>query len=122
MLQKTSQVRQLIGENIRVYRQRLGLTQAQLAEKTEFSIQSLSKLENGLQFSRMDTYCRVAKALLVPLHSLFNAPELQNDNLTNKSNALFFDCEEDEKRALLNIMKEVKTLIRAAQRIQGRNP
>ena len=122
MQQKTSQVRQLIGDNIRVYRQQLELTQAQLAEKTELSIQSLSKLENGLQFSRMDTYCRVAEALLVPLHSLFIAPELQIDNLVNKYSALFFDCDEGEKRALLNILIEIKSLIRAIPHVQGRNP
>jgi transcriptional regulator with XRE-family HTH domain len=92
----------------------------QLAEKADLSIQSLSAIENGLQFARMDTYCRMANILALPLHSLFFA-EQHNDDSYEQYRMLLCDCDAQEKRALLSIIGEIKSLIRTAGVIQGRN-
>ena len=110
MHQETLFVRQIIADNIREGRQRLGLTQVQFAEVVEFSVQTLSALENGLQFAKMDTYCRIAESLSLPIHMLFYPQQSQDETVAEQLRVLLFDCEVNEKRALLNILKEIRAL------------
>ena len=111
MHQETFFIRQIIGENIREGRRRLKLTQNQFAETVELSVQFLSALENGMQFASMDTYCRIAEALVIPFCALFSAEQLQNSSLDEQIQLLLSDWEQGEKKALLNIIWEIKTII-----------
>jgi transcriptional regulator with XRE-family HTH domain len=111
MHQKTFMIRQRIGENIREGRRRLKLTQNQFAETVELSVQFLSALENGMQFASMDTYCRIAEALAIPLCVLFAAEKLQHSYLDEQIRLLISGWEKSEKKALLNIIREIKTII-----------
>lgn len=111
MKQNTFFIRQTIGKNIREGRKRLGLTQEQLSEAVELSAQSLSALENGAQFARMETYCRIAGALGITLYALL-MPQPLDGGLDEQLKYLFLDCEADEKQALLNIMAVIKRYLR----------
>jgi transcriptional regulator with XRE-family HTH domain len=111
MQQQTHEIRRTIGENIREERRQMKMTQAQLAEKVGLSIQFLSNLENGLQFARMETYCKIAEFLAFPLNALFLSAQLQLGELDEQIRLHLRSCTEAEKRVLLNIMREVKTLI-----------
>jgi DNA-binding XRE family transcriptional regulator len=105
-------LQKIIGGNIREGRRRLGLTQVQFAESVALSCQSLSALETGTQFSRMETYCRIAESLALPLHMLFLIPKLQDYDLDEQYRLLLCECDADEKRAILNIVREITKLIR----------
>ena len=111
MKQNTFSVRQVIGEKIREGRRHLGLTQEQFAEVVGLSFQFLSILENGMQFARMDTYCRIAEALSLPLYVLFQEKHSGDDALDAQLRFILSNCDSDEKRALLNIVIEIKTLL-----------
>jgi len=112
MQQETFRIRQIIGDNIREGRRRLEVTQEQFAEIVELSVQTVSALENGMQFARMDTYCKIAETLEMPIHLLFSEQLLQDNILNGQYHLLFDDCKSDEKKALIKIMAEIKALLR----------
>jgi len=112
MQEKTFQIRRVIGENIREGRRRLEVTQEQFAQEVELSVQFVSALENGMQFARMDTYCKIAEIIKIPLHALFISQQSQDDMLDKQHQIIFSDCETDEKKALLNIIVEIKAFLR----------
>jgi len=63
--------RRILGENIRAYRKRAGLSQEKLAEKADLSTVFISNLECGKMTISVDSLARVAKSLGVSLQSLF---------------------------------------------------
>jgi len=117
MQKETFQIRQVIGENIRRGRRGKGMTQEQFAEAIGISVQSVSAMENGMQFSRMETYFRVAQVMAVPLHILFSAHQSEGGVLETQKVMIFGDCSVDEQRVLLIIMAEIKSLLRK-QRVE----
>lgn len=64
-----------IGGNVRKIRMEKGLTQEQLAEKTELSLAAIQKLEAGQSGSRVETLIRIAIALEVSLDILTDIRE-----------------------------------------------
>jgi len=111
MRNKAFLTRQIIGENVREGRKRLGLTQEQFAEVLGISVQSISAMENGTQFSYMDTYCKVSEALGIPLYSVFMPQQTSKDDLDMQIRSFFIECDADEKRAMLKIMEVIKALV-----------
>lgn len=60
-----------IGLNILHYRKEQGMTQIQLAEKSEISRTFMQKIETAACSCTLDTLMDIADALNVPLHKLF---------------------------------------------------
>ena len=60
-----------VGKNIKFFRFRRQLSQADLAEKVQISITSLSDIERGINFPQAKTLCSIAQALDVEVWSLF---------------------------------------------------
>ena len=60
-----------LGKNIKFFRFRRQLSQADLAEKIQISITSLSDIERGNNFPQAKTLCSLAEALDVEVWSLF---------------------------------------------------
>ena len=63
----------LVGERIKELREKAGLSQLELAEKSRSSITSINRIEKGHQWPRLDTMVEIAKALNVPLHEIFES-------------------------------------------------
>jgi transcriptional regulator with XRE-family HTH domain len=63
--------RQSVGRRIRKERERLGLTQERVAERTEFTGQYWSLIERGSYQGSVGTYLQIASALGVTLDDLF---------------------------------------------------
>jgi len=115
MKTEMSWIRQMTGNNIREGRKRLGVTQERFAEEIGISTQSLSALENGAQFARMDTYCKIAESLSIPLSMLFCFQRPQDEVLDDQIILLLTDFSIEEKMALYNVLKAVRTLVRMAR-------
>jgi transcriptional regulator with XRE-family HTH domain len=79
------------GEIIRDLRVKKGLTQEELADKTELSVRTIQRIENGEVDPRSFTLQMIAKALDVEF-SIFNVPEFTYPDETQK---------EDEKTSLV---------------------
>mgnify|MGYP001246041887 CR=1 FL=1 len=59
-----------VGNNIRDFRKKLGLSQEQLAFKAKIDMTSVSEIESGLRNPSLKTLAKLAKALEVELHQL----------------------------------------------------
>ena len=67
----SSQLRRVLGDNIRSHRKRLELSQETLAEKADLHPNYVSEVERGGKTIAVDALNRIAKALGVPLPTLF---------------------------------------------------
>lgn len=54
---------EIIAENIRKERRRLGITQAELAERADISLDTIKSVENGRRAMSLDTYLNIVQAL-----------------------------------------------------------
>lgn len=61
-----------IGQNIRKWRKAQSLTQEQLALRSDMSQSYINQLESGKKGFSRDSLIRVAKALGIPVNSMFN--------------------------------------------------
>jgi transcriptional regulator with XRE-family HTH domain len=64
-------IRDILGKNIKTIRFHQGLSQAELAEKADISVNFLSNLERGMKWPRSDTLSQIARAFSVPIAELF---------------------------------------------------
>ncbi|MCL2230375.1 MAG: helix-turn-helix domain-containing protein [Treponema sp.] len=73
------ELKEKVGKNIKFYRFRRQLSQADLAEKAQISITSLSDIERGNNFPQAKTLCNLALALNVEVWSLFRGEDISDD-------------------------------------------
>ncbi len=85
-----------MGKRIKTVRQRMGLTQDQLAERVGLSPKYISGIERGVENPTMDNLIRLAKVLKVEPYDLF----------------LFGESEENEKV----LRKSIEKMVREADR------
>jgi transcriptional regulator with XRE-family HTH domain len=71
----------VIAQRVREYRNQLGLTVEQLAERSGISKGMLSKIENAQASPSLGTLVKLASAISVPLTSLFRGLEEEHDAL-----------------------------------------
>ena len=62
----------LVGLRVRAIRQRLGITQNELAAATQRSVETISAIERGKSLPNVQTLDRMASALGVPLRHFFD--------------------------------------------------
>ena len=67
-------MRGLVGRNVRAAREKRGQSQGELAEKSGFSQQYLSELENGKRNPTIITLFEIAHALQIDVHKLLIPP------------------------------------------------
>ena len=60
-------IRYIIADNVRLYRKRENLTQMELAERTELSLDSIKRVEGGKTSLSLENFLRIAKALNVSI-------------------------------------------------------
>jgi transcriptional regulator with XRE-family HTH domain len=84
------ELKEKVGKNIKFFRFRRQFSQADLAEKAQISITSLSDIERGNNFPQAKTLCNLAKALDVEVWLLFRG-EVTSD----EQNSVLEDISED---------------------------
>jgi transcriptional regulator with XRE-family HTH domain len=65
-------LKDILGKNIKLLRFHNNLSQAELAEKADISINFLSELERGNKWPRAETLASIGKALNIPVAELFH--------------------------------------------------
>ena len=73
------ELKENLGKNIKFFRFRRQFSQADLAEKAQISITSLSDIERGNNFPQAKTLCNLAQALDVEVWSLFRGEGTSDD-------------------------------------------
>lgn len=64
------EIKYIIADNVKLYRKKQGLTQFELAERAELSVDSIKRIEGGSRTMSLDNFMRIASALSVPLSYL----------------------------------------------------
>jgi len=70
-------LRQLLGSNMRIYRKALGLSQAKLAEKVETATNYIAAIEAGRRFPSIEVLEKIAEALNIDTPELFSMKPVQ---------------------------------------------
>ena len=70
-------LKQKFGKRVRELRKSKGFTQEQIAEIINIEPPNVSKMENGLHFPQPDKIEKIAKALNVDVHELFDFEHIQ---------------------------------------------
>ncbi len=68
----------ILAENVKKYRKKSGLTQAQLAEKVGLKPRAICKIEKGDTFPTHDTLSKLRTILEIPLWYLFDDAEIND--------------------------------------------
>ena len=73
-----------VGPRLRALRQEAGLTLAQLAERTDVSVSTLSRLESGHRRPTLELLLPLTRAFQVPLDELVGAPPVGDPRVDAK--------------------------------------
>ena len=63
-------IKYIIADNVKLYRKKQNLTQFELAEKAELSVDSIKRIEHKSRTMSLENFMRIADALAVPLSYL----------------------------------------------------
>src|SRR5215510_6011226 len=96
------ELKEKVGKNIKFYRFRRQLSQADLAEKAQISVTSLSDIERGNNFPQAKTLCNLAKALDVEVWSLF-----RGEGISDEQNTVLVHFSEDFSKQINIAMETV---------------
>ena len=97
------ELKEKVGKNIKFFRFRRQLSQADLAEKAQISITSLSDIERGNNFPQAKTLCNLAKALDIEVWSLF-----RGENTSDEQNTVLEHFSEDFSKHISIAMETVR--------------
>ena len=99
-----------LGVNIRKIRQTIGMTQEQLAEKADISVNFMSLIENGRNMSA-ETLVKIANALEISVDNLLNGiTEPNSDKISEQILHNLNSMNDDEKLFFLDMIKHYKNL------------
>ena len=73
-------LKQLLGTNMKIYRNTSGLSQAKLAEKADTTTNYISAIEAGRRFPSVEILDKIAAALEIDTPELFSMKHIQYDN------------------------------------------
>lgn len=101
-----------LGNRIRQERQRRGITQEQLAEKVDISVNFMSLIENGRNMS-IETLVKISNALGVSVdYLLSDTVAINGDVISEQIIQHLSPLSDDEKLFFLNIIKQYKKINR----------
>lgn len=60
-------IKYIIADNVKLYRKKENMTQMELAERAELSLDSIKRIEGGRQSMSLENFLRVSDALQIPL-------------------------------------------------------
>jgi len=81
--EKMKGIKEVLSQNLKINRQKLGLTQEKLAEKAGISTHYLAMVELAKKFPSANMLERLAVALEVDPHELFYMPSVAENALNN---------------------------------------
>jgi transcriptional regulator with XRE-family HTH domain len=93
-------IREILARNFKVNRQKLGLTQEQLAEKADVSTHYIAMIETCNKYPKPEMLERLAKALEVESHQLFSVTDTFNESLERLHQAIVTDMRQVVREAI----------------------
>ncbi len=97
-----------VGKRIQECRQKAGLTQEQLSEKSGISQKHISRIEQGYHDTRFTMIYKIAKALNVPIDTF--AIDFEEDNSNIFLSTIRADVENMSKKQLNMLRDSIETI------------
>lgn len=102
------EIAKIVGERLRSYRNRAGLSQDELAEKSGLHHTYIGQLERGEKNATLESIEKVAKALDLPLEILFENIVTGgiNNDIPKECYNLLTALPEKEQKAIFELIKK----------------
>lgn len=99
-------IQYIIANNVRLYRKKQNLTQVELAEQADLSLDSIRRVEGGKRTMSLQNFMRIADALKVPLSFLLyeNADAIPE---TERLLCIFEGKSQKQKQYMLHMLQEM---------------
>ena len=107
-------LRQLLAFNIKQNRRKLGISQAQLAEKAEASTQYIAMIELERKFPSVEMIVRIATALEIDCLELFTPLPITAKSLEDLQDAVTIDLEKALTRSINKAVRETVSSVLAS--------
>lgn len=111
----------LLGECIKKYRKKQGITQEKLAETIGVSSNHISKIETASTTPSLEVFIRIADALKISADQL-----MLRDTAESPSNGgeelceLFNGCTAEAKMFIIDMLENISTFLRSNQSINSK--
>jgi len=102
-----SKLKKFIGEKIKLYRKKKGLSQAQLAEIVDVEVKSLSRIESGHNYPQCENLVAIAQALEVSPWQFYFCNEQKNLELMRKEIVAALETDETKIPVLYQYLKSI---------------
>ncbi len=93
-----------IGNKLLVVRRKLGLTQAELAEKSGLSDRTYADIERGKVNMRIETFLRICQALDVTPNDILTEKNASDNRSSIDIHEILEKCSLKEKETALNLL------------------
>ena len=100
------------GKRIRHFREKNGLSQYALSDKTGISRSYISRVEIGQYNLSLDYLALIANELQVPIEELLKESLVETDKKISEVEILLMGCSPEEERILTKNMKDLRGTIR----------
>lgn len=99
-------IRYIIADNVRLCRKRQNLTQAELAERADLSLDSIKRIESGKKTMSLENFLRLSDALQVPLSFfLYDQEDMMPE--AERIHCILKGKSENQKKYLLHMLYEM---------------
>ena len=95
-----------IGKRFKEARENLGLTQEELAERTNFSVNYISRIERGASFPRYENLVNLLNVLKVPADAIFCDVVLySNDYKASQISDMLLKLKPEARQRILKLLE-----------------
>ncbi len=103
-----NKLKKFIGEKIKHYRKKRGLSQAELAELINIEVKSLSRIESGHNYPQCENLIAIARALSVSPWQFYFFDEQKNLELMKKEITASLNTDETKIPKLYQYLKIIE--------------
>jgi transcriptional regulator with XRE-family HTH domain len=126
MKEKPEKIRQILAQNIKKRRESLGMTQEELAENANLSLQTINTIEGCRMWISDKSITRLAKALNIEVFQLFMPHRMNIKELDTRHVAVLLEFWQKTKLAVekmdLQIDDEFREVLQHPLRQRERSP
>lgn len=104
-MEREEELYKIIAENMKKGRKRLRMSQSQLAERAEVSLDTIKSIEHGRRAMSLDTYLRIVNALETTPLALMNREE--SSYYIDRFVFMTKHCNENQVEFLLYMVEQI---------------
>jgi len=113
-------IREILAQNLKENRRRLGITQPELAERASLSIHHIAMIEIGRRFPSPDVIDKLAVALDIEPNELFAVDALNEKSIAQMQKAILENLNQGIEKALDKLDKAIKKQCKNGQQCRTR--